>query len=206
MSTIRENLEAPFTKEQIKHRPGHFGQSLAYVEGHAVIRRLNEAFDGAWSFELVEHQIRQAEVLVVGKLTCPLGAKMAFGGSAITVNKDTGEVVSIVDDLKAAATDALKKGATLLGVALHLYEDTEPAKDGRCNVAPNPAGQSGDGNGAGRVTAKQLAYLYAMLKAKGLVREDLQRLSVARFNKMPDFISKEQASELIQELQQQPAA
>ena len=36
----------------------------------------------------------------------------------------TGKPVSIGDDLKAAATDALKKGASLLGVGLHLYNGT----------------------------------------------------------------------------------
>jgi hypothetical protein len=39
----------------------------------------------------------------------------------ITKAKETGEIISLADDLKAAATDALKKAATLLGVGLHLY-------------------------------------------------------------------------------------
>ena len=53
---VREILETPFGPEQIKTRPGNFGQELAYVEGHTVIKRLNEAFEGAWSFEVVEHR------------------------------------------------------------------------------------------------------------------------------------------------------
>ena len=36
---------------------------------------------------------------------------------------DAGKIVSLGDDLKAAATDALKKCATLFGVGLHLYEE-----------------------------------------------------------------------------------
>ena len=32
-------------------------------------------------------------------------------------------MISLADDLKSAATDALKKAATLLGVGLHLYND-----------------------------------------------------------------------------------
>ena len=40
--SVRELLEAPFREEQVKHRPGNFGQQLAYVEGHTVIKRLNE--------------------------------------------------------------------------------------------------------------------------------------------------------------------
>ena len=198
--SVREMLEAPFGDEQIKHRPGNFGQQLAYVEGHAVIKRLNEAFEGAWSFEVVEHRVLEGEVLVLGKLTAEPGVKMAFGGSAITHAKETGEVVSLVDDLKAAATDALKKCATLLGVGLHLYENGRNGEPkARCTSAPESV-EPKPTNGNGRITAKQLAYLYALCKTNNLAKDDLQRMSVERFERVPDFLSKQQASELIQEL------
>ena len=48
--------------------------------------------------------------------------KMRFGSSQITRAKETGEIISIADDLKAAATDSLKKCATMLGVEPHFYE------------------------------------------------------------------------------------
>ena len=38
-----------------------------YVEGHSVIQRLNEALEGAWSFEIVQHEVREDEVLVLGQ-------------------------------------------------------------------------------------------------------------------------------------------
>jgi recombination DNA repair RAD52 pathway protein len=41
----REILEKPFGPEQIKQREGNFGKMLDYIEGHAVIQRLNDAFD-----------------------------------------------------------------------------------------------------------------------------------------------------------------
>jgi len=108
-AAIRKILEDPFDESQIKYRPGSFGKTLAYIEGHEVIKRLNIAFQGNWSFEIAGHEVTDSEVLVVGKLVCPGEGiiKMAFGGSKVTVNKDTGEVVSISDDLKAAATDGL---------------------------------------------------------------------------------------------------
>ena len=42
----REMLEKPFGKEQIKQRKGNFGDMIDYVETHAVIKRLNDAFEG----------------------------------------------------------------------------------------------------------------------------------------------------------------
>ena len=48
----RDLLEKPFSPEQIKQREGTFGKLLAYIEGHAVIQRLNDAFDAEWSFTL----------------------------------------------------------------------------------------------------------------------------------------------------------
>jgi len=202
--SVREVLETPFREEQIKHRPGNFGQELAYVEGHAVIKRLNEAFDGAWSFEVCEHRVLEGEALVLGKLTCELGTKMAFGGSSVTHAKETGEIVSLVDDLKAASTDAIKKCATLLGVGLHLYEsETKPSKGNGYRESGRSNGEKTDssGNGSSRITAKQLAYVYALVKGKGMSKDDLQRLTISRFDRMPDFITKHEASDLIQELQ-----
>src|SRR5262249_50333675 len=43
--------------------------------------------------------------------------------SQVTRERESGALVSLGDDLKAAATDALKKCATFLGVGLHLYAD-----------------------------------------------------------------------------------
>ena len=53
----RELLEKHFEPGQIKQRVGTFGNMLDYVEGHAVIQRLNDAFDGNWSFEIVKNEI-----------------------------------------------------------------------------------------------------------------------------------------------------
>ena len=119
----RQLLEDPFTPAQIKHRKGNFNRTLAYIEAPAVITRLNDAFDGAWSFDILEHHILQEEVLVLGRLTAEGITKTQFGNSQITRKKESGEIISLGDDLKSAATDALKKAATLLGVGLHLYSE-----------------------------------------------------------------------------------
>ena len=124
----RALLEKPFEPSQIKQRQGNFGHILDYVEGHVVTSRLNEAFDGNWTFEIVKYRILKDtdEVLVLGKLTAEGVTKMAFGSKEIERSKDTKAIISLGDDLKAASTDALKKAASLLGVGLYLYSDQRP--------------------------------------------------------------------------------
>ena len=119
----RELLEKPLKSAQINQRVGTFGNMLDYVEGHAVIQRLNEAFDGNWSFEIQKDEVLKDkdEVIVLGKLTAEEVVKSRVGSSRITKAKETGEIISLADDLKAAVTDSLKKCATMLGVGLHLY-------------------------------------------------------------------------------------
>ncbi len=135
----RQLLEHPFDPAQIKQRKGRNGV-LDYVEGHTVIARLNAALDGAWSFEVVAHEVRDHEVLVLGKLTAAGIVKMQFGASQVTRDRETKALISLGDDLKAAATDALKKCATFLGVGLHLYAERplrpEPARPAWAGLLP----------------------------------------------------------------------
>ena len=113
----RQILEKPFDQNQIKQREGNFGRTLDYVEGHSIIQRLNDAFDAAWSFTILKHEIltETDEVIVVGQLNADGIVKSQFGSSKITRARESGEIISLADDLKAAATDALKKAATLAG-------------------------------------------------------------------------------------------
>ena len=122
----RESLEEPFSPQQIKQRVGNFGQTLDYIEGHAVIQRLNDAFEGKWSFHVKSHEILETEVVVLGELMAEGIIKMQFGSSSITRAKHSGEIISLADDLKAASTDSLKKCATMFGVGLHLYSGNCP--------------------------------------------------------------------------------
>jgi len=142
----RDILEKEFEPQQIKRRKGAFGSDLDYVETADVIRRLNQAFDGEWSFEIIEHQQLCDEVVVLGKLTAQGISKMQFGSHKITKSKKDGEAVQIGYDLKSAASDCLKKASTYLGVALHLYSETiadeerEPVD--RNSMTPSQSGET----------------------------------------------------------------
>ena len=213
----RELIEQPFPKELLKTRKGPFGRPFSYVEGTEYIKRLNEAMDGAWSFEVVEHKVLQTEVIVLGKLMAGGVTKMAFGGSSITVSRE-GEVISIADDLKAAATDSLKKASSLLGVGLHLYSeptDTASGRNGRSsprqsrgngNTHDKPAGSNGrsnasnNGNGRDRLTQKQLSCIWGMARSLGRSVEEVRQHTMDAYGGQPEQMSKTDASSFITEL------
>lgn len=221
----REVLERQFEEHQLKTKVGTFGNMVSYIKGGAIIARLNEAFDGNWSFDVIEHKILEDEIIVLGKLTAEGISKTQFGNSRITRNRDNGEIVSIGDDLKAAATDSLKKCATLLGVGLYLYGGNGDNHNGGTKPKPEKHSDNGKGNGNGndkqsnansdhhnsqngngngsngRLTNKQLSAIYAIGKSKNLSQKDIKDFTVEMFNKVPDFLSKEEASTVIQELQ-----
>lgn len=213
----REILEQPFPKELLKTRKGTFGKPFTYVEGAEYIRRLNDAFEGDWSFEVVEHIRLDTEVIVLGKLTAGNIVKCAFGGSSITVSRE-GEIISLADDLKSAATDSLKKASSLLGVGLHLYSepaDTTSGRNGRTTTAPrrgngnngrsngNGRGKSAgssNGNGRDRLTQKQLSCIWGMARSLGRSVDDVRQHTVEAYGCQPEQMNKSDASNLITEL------
>lgn len=121
----REILEKRFAQSLIKSRKGRGNKTLAYLETCAVIKRLNDAFDGEWSFRVLDHKLNDKEVYVLGELTADGVSKQQFGGVDIKFYKDDRGPISIGDDLKSATSDCIKKCATLFGVGLHLYGDYE---------------------------------------------------------------------------------
>ena len=196
----REILEKPFAPEQIKQRQATNGDLLDYIEGCAVIQRLNECFDAEWIFEIQEHRVYDDEVVVLGKLTAQGVAKSQFGKSRITRAKKDNSIISLGDDLKAAATDCVKKCATLFGVGLHLYFAAPPAGNGNRH-ANGSATANGNGSDIGRLTAKQLSAIFSLAKSRGWSNKQARDFSKEMFGKFPDFLNKREASAVIQHLQ-----
>ncbi len=194
----RSILEQPFEGHLIKSRRGPAGKSFNYVEGSEFIRRLNEAFDGRWSFEIAEYQIHDAEVIVLGKLVAGDVTKTAFGGSTITKSSQTSEPINLADDLKAAATDALKKAASMLGVGLHLHTDQEP-------IRKSPILTKGNGRSR-RLTDRQRSAMMAIGKKLKLTKEELTTRSTERFGVPPFELSRADASTFISSLLEQSTA
>ncbi len=121
-------------KHEIKTRQGRGGMQFSYVEHGYVTERLNLVFGFNWDFEVVDKQILEDEVIVEARLTVrtPGGqtiVKTQFGGADIKRHASgakSGRPLSIADDYKAAASDALKKCASLLGIGLDLYGRDRP--------------------------------------------------------------------------------
>jgi len=138
--------------------------TLKYIGGHIVIRLLNKAFNGAWSFEILEEELidslpkarikwekqngrnvkvhetdaqgnllydaQPPYVRVKGRMTVPgMGVKEQYGTKVLIGGATEQEHAS-----KAAATDALKKCASLYGVGLELYGDADGLVEGYHNI------------------------------------------------------------------------
>lgn len=163
----RELLEKPFPKSVIKTRRGRMGKNLEYVGVPEFVGRLNDAFAGYWSFDILGSQVLGDHIVVTARLTAPRSehcehevSKTAFGGATITRDK-SGEALDIGDDFKAAASDALKKAASLLGVGLHIY-GLEPARE-EPSPEPHPPPITPDQRERITAVAHELGYSAARL-------------------------------------------
>lgn len=122
----------------ILKRKGRAGMTLDYVEVGYIISKLNETFNYMWSFEVVESKVEGRQISVLGKLTAfivipnPNGnpivqpvVKSQYGGSDLKTLQGTTTPVDTADDYKAATSDALKKCASLFGIAQDVFWKSE---------------------------------------------------------------------------------
>ena len=121
----KQVIERPLPVDKIKKRPGKGGLTFDYVTPDFVIDLLNEAFEYEWSTRIVSNAMHGDTAVVGLELTIPVAdgrfiCKQQFGSCDVGRGMGPGEA------FKGAASDALKKAATLAGVALELYHDEEP--------------------------------------------------------------------------------
>lgn len=139
---------------EVRYRQGRGGRKFPYTDAAYVIRTLNLAFNWNWDFVVDNEDVfylneRPFEVKCRGRLTVRMGGneitKTQFGCQPIEFLQDKGPngpnqtPVSIGDAFKGAASDALKKCASLLGVALDLYDSDSDINTGK---QPHPSGHS----------------------------------------------------------------
>ena len=123
-------LAAPF---ESTFRDTRGGVELEYITGEQAISRLNEVLGVArWNFRILQHGINAEadEAWVLGEIVADIeGATVArqqFGSQKLKRSRASGAPLDIGFDLKGAATDALKKCASLLGVGLYLSRKESP--------------------------------------------------------------------------------
>ncbi len=114
-------------ENEIAVRPGRGQQTFRYVPISWFINQLNILFGFNWDFEILDWGIEaKKHVWLRGRLTVRTKdisiTKTQFGGAEMKFlrNQPT-EPVDYADDLKAAASDCLKKCASLLGLAWDVY-------------------------------------------------------------------------------------
>ena len=120
-------------KKHIYRRRGKGGREFDYITGTYAKKVLNYTFGWLWNFEIkshiIEHEAKQC--IVLGRLEIKnsnneiIIVKEQFGRSDIKYYKDGKGAVDLGNDLKAAATDALKKCASELGIASDIYGANE---------------------------------------------------------------------------------
>ncbi len=140
-------------KHLIKHRPGKGGKVFSYVPHGYVTAKLNQAFGFDWNFEVLPNgkgdyfsvmdematpnrnggtSITNKAIIVMGRLTVRIRNPKNMIEVIATISKDsTGEKefvpgMSWGGLIKSAESDAFKKAASRLGIALDLYwQDTD---------------------------------------------------------------------------------
>ena len=103
----------------IKSRKGKGQAVIKYVDVQYMTRALNFAFGFDWSFDVVETRQEGDYLTVLGKLTVNLDgvtiSKSQWGSQQLRAQTELG------DGLKAATSDALKKCASMFGIAADVY-------------------------------------------------------------------------------------
>lgn len=126
--------------DEVRYRRGKGGRQFPYTDTAYVIRTLNLAFGWDWDFEADNEEIfyvnsKPFETKVRGRLTVRNAGneiiKTQFGCQPIEYLKDSDTPISLGDAYKGAASDALKKCASLLGVALDLYDSDSDISTGK---------------------------------------------------------------------------
>lgn len=212
-----ELLRVPFPQSVIKERKGARGMSLSYVEGAEYVRRMLDALGLEWSFEVREWKVVDGEAMVLGRLTVGTTVREQFGGQQVRNANGDLMMETTGDALKAAATDAFKKCASLVGLGLHLWlPDPEPEPVQKAQGRPqNGAGQaqssqarqgggqqstSSTGQGGAMATERQVQAIRRMGLGHFSSPHALEKWALEKFGAIPEKLTRADASKCIDAL------
>lgn len=113
-------------KTVIKQRQGAGGRMFAYVPIDYVVKELDDAFGIFWEFITDDVRVTSKQVIVRGRLVVksPDGFSISRPGTGranIKFYQGTKDPVDEGNDEKAATSDAIKKAASLYGIASDVY-------------------------------------------------------------------------------------
>lgn len=189
VSKLPKTLVEPFDQKLVKKNY----QGFDYVSPSEYRKLLNDTFGSMWSFEILNYQILNDNVVVHGRLTI----YVQDGDRVFEIKKD-GIGASMVSKtisfaLKSAKSTALKNACLELGVGLDMYEndiddmnDTDLSND---ITSPNQQVYSGK-----QPTDKQINYATMLIKKSNMkefegldeeeIKEKLKNMSSLNVSKI----------------------
>jgi len=216
---IKQSLfNAIYTKTPakfIKKRKGRGNLTFDFVEGGYIKQELNRIFNGMWSFEVVREQVGKNQIWILGKLTCIIligiengkpvtqeVVKMQYGGAEIKKSRETGSVIDIGNDMKAASTDSLKKCASELGIAHDVYWRDAGVNDETAEETIKVSGETGDKTSIkaeilGLASMKQIGMIQGLCTELAIDRDAIKKEHNIESMK---FLTKQSASDIIESL------
>lgn len=168
----------------------------------AITERFNAVFGGKWTFRIIEHQVRDTEVIVLGELGADGAIRQRFGKAIISFDTDPSGAPSLADHLTKAADDALVQCARAFGVRpeSNSQETAEPEPDEDEEQPPKEAPAKSNGKGDRPLTNRQLAAIFGLGKANNLTQQEIIDLTTERFGSEPSELTVSQASTIIGQL------
>ncbi len=122
-------------QDKVMSRPAKGGGQWTYVKTGYVIETLNRIFGYLWNFEVLTSLEEAAKIagsgtcVVKGRLTVYVGDKVLvkeqFGRCDVKYRKGTKEFLDFGNDMKGAASDALKKCASEFGLFSDIYHQDD---------------------------------------------------------------------------------
>lgn len=167
--------------------PGHKSHPVPPTPVTTLVASIDRALGDKWSFDIVHHEVVGDETIVFIRLTVDGRSRVGVGG--------TSEKGTLVHRLNAAAVDALMRGAEWMGAAIIAASAAQPPAE---PVLAGPDATS-------RITRKQLDYALSLARDRGIPRDKLVARCLADFKKKPEYLTRTEASELIESLRKEAA-
>lgn len=180
--------------QYVYKRPGKGGGTWDYVTVAYVQRVLDFAFGFNWDFEIVQHGKEADHVWVLGKLTVYSEngerkiVKSQFGRSEVKHKQGGKELLDYGNDLKAATSDALKKCASMLGIARDIYGKSDYKSETGKEVQDRlPVVQQGQavpqGPKDGQVKGPDGDFVYVSSQSGEIINEDEYKYSMKMYGR-----------------------
>jgi hypothetical protein len=171
-------------------RPSDAGQPTALKNPiAALIAVIDQALGENWSFDLVHHEVVGDETIVFARLVVDGRHRVGIGG--------TTRQGPLVDRLNDAALDALTRAAAWMGI-----QTAAPATTPQPTSEPVPTAPA---ESTARITRKQLDYAIGLARDRGIARDRLVATCLAEFGRKPEYLTRAEASTLIESLKKEAA-